>query len=119
MDDFNDLVLIRRGHFVVAGEAEAAMEDVCADVLRGAGDVGICLGTPVAGCRYKRVIAVDGLHVHRLPDRAAFGIEGGDGGEDLRWGRFTRDRLIKKVSFSAHLRRHGGFIHQKVGCTPQ
>ena len=79
MDDINHNILLFRGHFVVAGEAQASSEDVRAHVDAGSGDVGVALSAAVAFHRDEGVGAVDRLHVHGLPDGTAFGIEGSEG----------------------------------------
>lgn len=83
MNDVDDLVLLFRCHFVVGGEAKTAAEDVGTDINAGTGDVGIGATATVAFGGDEGVGAVDGLHMHRLPYRAAFGVEGGKSVEDL------------------------------------
>ena len=66
LDDFNDPILLVSSHFVVAGEAEAAVEDVPADGLGAAGDVGVGLGTQATAVTDEGVKPVHGLLGHGL-----------------------------------------------------
>ena len=80
VDDVDDHILLLRSHLVVGGEAEAAAENVGADVSAVTGDIGIGLAAAAAlGCD-EGMGAVNGLHVHRLPDGATFCIKSGDSG---------------------------------------
>ncbi len=76
MNNLDDSVLLGWGHLVVAGQAEAAAEDVGADVGAGTGDIGIGLAAAAAlGCD-EGMGAVNWLHVHRLPDWPSLRVEG-------------------------------------------
>ena len=75
VNNLDDLILLLRGHLIVGGEAEAAAEDVRAYVLAGTGDVGVGAAPAVALGGDEGVGAIDGLHMHRLPDGAAFRIQ--------------------------------------------
>ena len=59
------------------------MENVGADIGYAAGDIGIGAAAEGAFAADTFVHAVHGLHVHRLPDRTAFGIDGRNGLKDL------------------------------------
>ena len=59
-------VLLVRGHFVIGGEAETSAEEVGADVDARSFNVYICAAVALLGD--EGVSAVDGLHVHGLPD---------------------------------------------------
>ena len=63
-DRFNDPILLLGSHFVVAGEAEAAVEDVPADGLCSAGDIGVGLGAQAAAATDEGVQAVHRLLGH-------------------------------------------------------
>ena len=115
MDDVDDSVLIGGGHFVIGGEAEAAAEDIGADVLTGAGNISIGAAAAVALGSDEGVSAIDGLHVHGLPDRATFGIEGGKGIQDFLWGGFAGNGFVEIILFPAHLGSHGVFIENHAG----
>ena len=65
-DRFNDPILLLGSHFVVAGEAEAAVEDVPADGLGAAGDIGVGLGAQAAAATDEGVQAVHRLLGHGL-----------------------------------------------------
>ena len=106
VDDFDDSVLLGGGHFVVAGEAEAAVEDVGTDIRAIAGDVGIGAGTAAAVAGDEGVASVDGLQVHGLPDRAALGIEGGQGFQDLRRAGLAGFGEIEGFAVAAYLAAH-------------
>lgn len=60
--DHNILLLCR--HLIVAREAQAAVEDVYADILDAAGDVGVASGTAVALGGHEGVHPVHRLHMH-------------------------------------------------------
>ena len=65
-DHFNDPILLLGSHFIVAGEAEAAVEDVPADGLRAAGNVSVGLCTQAAAATDEGVQAVHWLLGHRF-----------------------------------------------------
>ena len=57
---------------------------------------------------------VDGLHVHGLPDGAAFGVHGGDAFEDF--GRAALALLVdvEGVGFASDLLAHGAFVDNQA-----
>ena len=65
-DHFDDPILLFGSHFIVAGKAEAAVEDVPADGLCATGDVGIGLGAQAAAATDEGVQAVHRLLGHGL-----------------------------------------------------
>ena len=65
-DHFNDPILLFGSHFVVAGEAQTAVEDVPADGLGAAGDIGVGLGAQAAAATDEGVQAVHRLLGHGL-----------------------------------------------------
>ena len=67
---FYDSVLLVRSHLVIGREAEAAAEEIRADIDSGAFDIGVCATPAVAFCGDKGMGTVDGLHMHGLPDVA-------------------------------------------------
>ena len=83
MYHINYYILLFRGHLVVGGEAEATAEYIRADIEAGAGNIGVGATATVALGRDEGMGAVDGLHVHGLPDGAALGVESGQGVQDL------------------------------------
>ena len=68
MDDLNNPVLLGSRHLVVGGEAEASAEEICADVYALSLDVGICFTPAVTLDGDECMGAVDGLHMHGLPN---------------------------------------------------
>ena len=103
-DDFRLLV---NGHLVVGGEAEAAGEDVHANVFRAARDVGVRAGATVAVARHKGVHAEERLHVHRLPDGAAFRVDGGELLQNLRRAGLAFFMDVTCIGIGANLLTHG------------
>ena len=110
MNNVDDNVLLCRGHLVVTGEAEAPAEDVGADVDACAFDIGVGFASSISFNGDKGVGSIDGLHVHRLPDGAAFRIEGGKGSEDLSRAGLAGFMLPELVLFAADKGAHGVFI---------
>lgn len=112
-DDRDDAVLLLRRHFVVGWEAEAAGEDVGADVEREAVGAGAALDVGVAPCAARAVArdegmrAVDGLHVHGLPDGTALRVDAADGVEDLRRAGFAVLRAVEGLLLATDMRAHG------------
>lgn len=53
---------------------------------------------------------VHGLHVHRFPDGASFGVHGGDALEDFRRAALAFLVDEQGFSFAAHLLAHGVFV---------
>ena len=110
VNDLDDSILLLRGHLVVARQAEASAEDVRADVQAGSGDVGVALSPAVALDRDESVGAVDWLHVHGLPDGAAFGIEGGEGGENFTGAGLARFMPPELILFATDKGAHGFLV---------
>ena len=110
MNNLDDPVLLFRGHFVVGWEAEASAEDVGAYVLSGAGDVSVGTAAAVALGGYEGVGAVDRLHMHRLPDGAAFGIESGQGVQDLMGAALTGLGFIEIFLLAADRGSHSVLV---------
>ena len=113
-DLYNPVLLLRR-HFVVRGEAEAAAEDVCANVDAGTGDVGVGTGTTSAGSRDEGVAAIEGLQMHGLPDGAAFRVESGQGVQDLLGAALAGHGGVEIVLFAADLGCHGVLVDDHAG----
>ena len=57
---------------------------------------------------------VHGLHVHRFPDGAAFGVHGGDSLEDFRRAALAFFVDIQGICFAAHLLAHGAFVDDQA-----
>lgn len=115
MHELDHAVLLVGGQFVVRGEAEAAAEDVCADVGAGTGDVGVGAGAAGAGSRDESVAAIEGLQVHGLPDGAAFRIESGQGVQDLLGAALAGHGGVEIVLLAADLGRHGVLVNDQAG----
>lgn len=115
MHELDHAVLLVGGQFIVRGEAEAAAEDVCADVGAGTGDVGVGAGAAGAGSRDESVAAIEGLQVHGLPDGAAFRIESGQGVQDLLGAALAGHGGVEIVLLAADLGRHGVLVNDQAG----
>ena len=57
---------------------------------------------------------VHGLHVHRFPDGAAFGIHGGDSLEDFRRAALAFFVDVQGFGFAAHLLAHGVLVDDQA-----
>ena len=115
VDDFDDDILLLRGHLVVAGEAQAPLEQVRAHVRLVLLDVGVGPAPAVPFPRDEGVGAVDGLHVHGLPQGPAFRPEGCQRFQDLRGGEFPGFGMIQHVPVAPDLGRHGLGVDQQAG----
>ena len=115
LDYFNNHILLFRSHLVIRGEAEAAAEDVRAHVLAGAGDVGVAAAAAVAFGRDEGMGAVDGLHMHGLPDGAALRVEGSQGIQDLMGRALSGFGLVQVVLLSTDHGRHGVLVDDQAG----
>lgn len=114
MDDVDNPILLGGGHFVVAGEAEAAAENVGADVSAVTGDIGIGLAAAAAlGCD-EGMGAVNGLYVHRLPDGAALGVEAGERREDFAGRGLARFVQPEFLLLPADMRGHSILIYDQA-----
>ena len=102
------------GHLVVAREAEPAGKDVGAHVTGFACDVGVRAGAAVSVSCDESVAHVHGLHVHRFPDGAAFGVHGGDALEDFRRAALAFFVDVKGIGFAAHLLAHGVLVDDQA-----
>ena len=67
MNDLNDPILLLFRHLVIARQAEASAEEICADIDPLAFDVGVGPASSVALDGDEGVGAVDGLQMHGLP----------------------------------------------------
>ena len=85
----NPILLLRR-HLVIARQTEPAPENIGSNVDSRAFYVSICAASAVALNRNKRIRPIYRLHMHGLPDGAAFGIEGGESLENLGGAGFAR-----------------------------
>ena len=57
---------------------------------------------------------VHGLHVHRFPDGAAFGVHGGDALEDFRRAALALFMNVQGLGFAAHLLTHGILVDDQA-----
>ena len=57
---------------------------------------------------------VHGLHVHRFPDGAAFGVHGGDALEDFRRAALAFFVDVHGFGFAAHLLAHGALVDDQA-----
>jgi len=110
----DDGVLLFRGHLIVAREAEPAGKDVGTNILDSSGDVCVGTGAAVTLRGYKRVAHVHGLHVHRFPNGAAFGVHGGDALEDFRRAALAFFVDVEGIGFAAHLLAHGVLVDDQA-----
>ncbi len=115
MNDLNNPVLLGSRHLVVGGEAEASAEEIRAYVDALSLDVGIGFAPAVALDGDEGVGAIDGLHMHWLPDRSSFRLEGGDGIKDFLGGAFAGYALVEVILLPADHGSHGVFINQAAG----
>ena len=110
LDGLDDGVLLFGGHLVVAREAKSAGKDIGTNILDSSGDVGVRAGAAVTLRGDERMAHVHGLHVHRLPDGAAFGVHGGDALEDFRRAALAFFVDVEGLGFAAHLLAHGALV---------
>ena len=68
MYHFYNPILLVEGHLVIRGEAESSAEEIRTNIDAGAFDVCICAAAAIAFSGDEGVSAVDGLHVHGLPN---------------------------------------------------
>ena len=114
MDYLNHSVLLLGRHLVVAGQAKASSEDIRTDVDTGSCNVGVALSPAIAFHRDESIGAIDRLHVHGLPDGTAFGVEGGEGGEDFAGAGLPRFMLPELILFPADEGAHGFLIDDQA-----
>ena len=114
LDGLDDGVLLFGGHLVVAGQAQAAGEDVGAVVLALACNIGVGAGASVAASGDECVAHVHGLHVHGFPNGAAFGIHGGDAFQDFRGAALAFFVHVQGFGFAAHLLAHGVLVDNQA-----
>ena len=107
--------MLVNGHLVVGGEAEAAGEDVGADVFHAARDVGVRAGAAVAVARHEGIHAEERLHVHRLPDGTAFRIEGRQFFQNLRRAGLAFFMDVTCVAVGTNLLAHGVGGNEQAG----
>ena len=106
-NNFNDTVLLFRGHFVVRRQTHATGEDIGAHVFGLAGNVGVRLCPAGAVHGDELVHPVHRLHVHRFPDRTTLRVQAGDGLQDFRRAAFARLPDVKGIRLTPHLLAHG------------
>ena len=111
----NDFRLLVSSHLVVGREAEAAGEDVGADVLHAARDVGVRAGAAVAVARDERVHAEERLHVHRLPDGAALRVGGRELFQNLRRAGLAGLVDVACVAVGTNLFAHRFAVDEQTG----
>ena len=114
MNDIYYYFLLFNSHFVVARETETSAEDISADIGTGSSDIGVCSSPAISFGNYKGVISIDRLHVHGLPDRSGFGIDGCQGIEDLLGGGFAGLGFVEVVAFAADHGGHGFFVDDEA-----
>ena len=123
MDNLNYCILLLFCHFIITGEAQAAAEDVGAYVGGGALNIGVCAAAAVAVGGDEGMGAVDGLHMHGLPDGAAFGIISGQGFQNLVGAALAGLMLPEVILLAADHGGHGVLVDDKaaqpiVGAAP-
>ncbi len=77
-------------------------------------DIGVCAGASVPVRGDKGMAHVHGLHVHRFPDGAAFGVHGGDALEDFRRAALAFFVDVEGLGFAAHLLTHGVLVDDQA-----
>lgn len=82
--------------------------------MDSAGDVGVRAGASVSVRCDECVAHVHGLHVHRFPDGAAFGVHGGDAFEDFRRAALAFFVDVQGLGFAADLLAHGVLIDDQA-----
>ena len=115
MNNVDDDALLFGCYLVVRGEAEAAAKDIRTDVDTETGNVGVGAGTAVAFDGDESMVAIYWLHMHRLPNRTAFGIERKHCIEDLHWATLARYGGVKIVPLSADHWRHSVLVDEYAG----
>ena len=71
----DDSFLLLRRHLIITRQAHASLEDICTDILYPTRDIRVGPAAEGAFSSDGFVHAVHRLHVHRLPDRTAFGVD--------------------------------------------
>ena len=75
MNDLNNPVLLLRRHLVIARQTEPTPENIGSYVDSRAFYIGICAASAVPFDRDERIRPVYRLHMHGLPDGAAFRVK--------------------------------------------
>ena len=75
MNDINDDIDLLHAHLVITWQAKSSFKDVCANICQTGGlYIGIASCSSVTFYSNKRIISIDWLHMHRLPDWSSFSI---------------------------------------------
>lgn len=114
LDGLNDGILLFGGHLVVAREAESTGKDIGTNILDSSGDVGVGTGTAVTLRGDECVAHVNGLHVHRFPNRSAFCIHRKNFFQNFRGAALALFMNVQGIRFATHLLAHSVFIDNQA-----
>ena len=115
MNNLNNPILLFRRHLIIARQAQSSSENIRADIHACTGYIRIALSASVSLYRNKRMIAINRLHVHWLPNRTALRIYSLDGIKYLLRATFAANGLIQVIMVSSDHRSHGFFIDNHAG----
>ena len=115
MNDVDNYVLLLFCHLVIARQTEPSPENIGSYIDSRAFYVSICTSSTVALNRDEGVGPVYRLHMHGLPDRSSFRLEGGDGIQDFLRAALSGYALVEVILLSANHGSHGVFIDQAAG----
>ena len=94
VDDVDNSILLLFRHLVIGRQTESAPENISPNVNTRTSDIGVRSSSAVTLYSHESVCSVNWLEVHGLPDGTAFGIECGDGIQNLLRRTLTADALV-------------------------
>lgn len=115
MNNFNNYILLLRGHLVVAREAKTPFENVSTHVHASSFDIRVRSAPTVTFGSNELVGPVDRLNMHGLPYRSSLRLKGGNSGQDFTRRRFAYFVLPELVPFSPYVRSHCILVDETAG----
>ena len=92
---------------MVAGQTQASLENIHSHIQASALDVSVGSGPATAVTDDKRIHPINGLHVHRLPNGTALGIDGRNCLQNFSGAGFPVFRNKERLPLPSHLGAHG------------
>ena len=114
-DNFNNPILLINRHFIITWQAHTTSKDICSNIFYSTGNIRIGTTPDTSLTSNTLMHSVHRLHMHGLPDRPSFSIDGGYRFQYLSRTGLSFLRSVAYIYFPSHLLAHSILIYDE--CT--